>query len=164
MISIASMSTPAKAKPAKSKESLSITAGIASSGMSKAAIAKRLGVDASFVSHWATGHRPVPAAYARPLGELIGLPPEAVSLAFAEIGDGRPMPTANSDPTQRYAPVISAMQDDIRAINLALGILVATMARHRPAEARAAAAAMRKGIPKSIRDYGLVHELLKSIE
>jgi DNA-binding transcriptional regulator YdaS (Cro superfamily) len=45
---------------------MTIAAAIQSSGLTKAAIATSMGVEPSFVSHWATARRPVPADKAAP--------------------------------------------------------------------------------------------------
>lgn len=69
------------------------------------------------------------------------------------------------DPDQRRQSIkIAHLENDIHALNIALGALVATMVVHRPAEAAEAAAAFRKAVPREFADKGLIPELIAVLE
>lgn len=127
------------------------------------ALAELLGVTASNVSQWATGHRPVPPPLAPKVADFLGLEPELVSPGYARI------PMRVGEPTgEPYSghlpPAVQRAPDDITALNMALGVLVATMVRHRPAEAAAYATALRKAAPRGFREIGLIQELLTTLD
>lgn len=150
-----------KVSPTTTAESRLIAAKIKALGITKAAIAKALGLDPSFVSHWASGHRPVPARYARPLAEQLGVAPEQISAAYSDVSGAQlgVLPAAVSPELE-----VARLQNDVHALNLALASIVVVMTRHRPAEAKDAAAAIRAKVPRKFRDLGLVHELLKTLD
>lgn len=150
------------APPKPTPESLAISRALKARGKgSAAALADRLGLTPSVVSQWATARRPVPADLAPAVADFLGLTPEGVSTAYARI------PLRVGEPSGTYAkhlpPNVQRAPDDIHALNLALGALVATMVRHRPAEAAAYAAALRKNTPPALRDVGLIRELLTTL-
>ncbi len=145
-----------------SKESLALSAAIANSGMTKAAIALQIGVTAANVSQWATGRRPVPVAHAEQLATLLDVKPESVCAAYAKL-------VANGSAISVRADVrpdleISRLQNDVHALNIALGALVVTMVKHRPAEARDVAQDLRRTVPKKFQDSGLLRVLLSTLD
>jgi predicted transcriptional regulator len=170
------------------KESRALAAAIAESGLTKAAIAEQLDVSPGMVSQWASGHRPVSFGQALGLSAILRIAdPASISAAFAELQDQLEASNAGAtvsdgQVTKRRVkslgrmPAISGMSDvdpelaihrlenDVYALNLALGALTSVMVAHRPAEAQAAAAAMKRNIPSSYRDTGLIQQLISVLE
>lgn len=169
MNSIASMPKPPK-KPTPTAQSLALTAAINKAKLTKAAIAEHAGVSPPMVSQWASGHRPVPADKARRLGELLGIAPERISASFASVAEHEPgnvVPLrkgAESEQPLRPDLVIARLQNDVDALRYALAALVSVMTVHRPAEAEAAAKAIRRAVPAKFRDQGFVHELVAVLD
>lgn len=163
MDSIAKMN---KQPPRPTPESRRISAAIDKSEMKKAALADAVGVTPSAVSQWASGNRPVPADKAPKLARLLGLDPSEVSVAFRQVSEsshGSAVPI-RADAADDQGLAIARMQNDIHALNLALGAFAAAMVTHRPAEALDAAAALRRQVPKKYREQGLVKELTELLE
>lgn len=164
MNSIASMSEGKQL----TKEAMAIVAAMAEKRLKNVDVALELGLEnPSNVSQWRTSERPVPPQYAVALAAMLGLKPEQVSAGYAQLqvaGAVAVNPDTAGDVKLRPDLEIARLQNDIHALNLALGALVVTMTRHRPTEAKDAAAAMRKVIPKKFRDRGLVHELLTTLD
>lgn len=164
--SIANMpKSPAPTPP----EARILATAIDSCRMTKAAIADQIGVSPSMVSQWVSGHRPVPADKASPLAKLIGADPTTISRAFREVSDsseGNVVPIRqNMELDQRdQSLVIARLENDVHALNLAVGALTAVMVTHRPAEAADAAAALRRRVPAKFRDRGFVHELIALLD
>jgi len=154
-------------------ESRVITAAIDAAGISKAAIADHMGVTPGLVSQWALGRRPVAATHAPKLAALLHEEPERVSAAYRDAmalsarvnGSayaGEQGPTAMDERDREL--VIARLENDVHALNLALGTLVAVMVQHRPREAEDAAGLIRRQVPSRFRDKGLIHELLTALE
>lgn len=59
---------------------------------------------------------------------------------------------------------IARLENDIHALNLAIGSLVSVMVNHRPAEAGDVAGALRRQVPEKFRDQGLLSELLAVLD
>ena len=152
------------AAPKPTPEAKAIKSALLAKGPgANAALAEHVGQTAGAVSQWATARRPVPPALATKVAEFLGLNPEQVSRSYAAIqprvADERATYISGDlDPLLQRAP------NDIRAINIALAVLVSTMVRHRPAEAQDAAAALRKLAPKQFRDVGLLKELIATLD
>lgn len=174
----------AKATP----ESRIIKAAVDASGMTKAAISENLDVTPALVSQWASGTRPVPAKHASKLGRMIGRNPEEISVAYREeLGrqqqvNGMPalvqdrahhvreealeyVTTDSEGPRSEALELrLRRLENDVHALNLALGMLASVMVEHRPIEAQGAADAIRRRVPAQFRDKGLIHELLTALE
>jgi transcriptional regulator with XRE-family HTH domain len=69
-----------------------------------------------------------------------------------------PAPALSPDET------IRRLQNDVRALNYALGAMVAAMTRHRPTEAKAVADLLRRRAPEQYLDYGLLPALLATLD
>lgn len=167
--SIANM--PRKAAVPRTPEARILRAAVESSGLSHQAIAEQLGgVDPSLISQFCTGHRPVPASKAVKLASLVGANPAEISAAYREVlqqsqGNVAPLPVATGARDEReLGLVLARLENDVHALNLALGALTAVMVRHRPAEAAEAAQAIRRRVPAKYRDRGLLHELLSMLD
>lgn len=145
---------------AKTPESLALRAARKRSGLSQAAVADHLGINASLPSQWETGGRPVPSDKAVAVGQLLGVEPAAISAAYRRlqqqgvVSDGRASTGQGKEDTL----------DRMLALDMAIGVLVAVMAEHRPAEARDVADAIRKKIPAQLREQGLFRELLSTLD
>jgi transcriptional regulator with XRE-family HTH domain len=171
MNSIASM--PNKKRGGPTRESLIIRAAmdaVKPEGVTQAVIASRLGVEPPTVSQYATGHRPVPANKAVLLADVLRIKdPASISRAYAEtietlpVGNVVPL-RADSDMPLRPDLVIARLENDITALTYAINAMFATTTFHRPAEAQALSAAIRKTTPPKYRDRGLVAELLATLE
>jgi transcriptional regulator with XRE-family HTH domain len=168
MTSIASMSK--SPPPPPSKESLILKAAFEAAGIKQAALARQMDVSPGMVWQWLNGATPVAAQHAVKLGELLSVQPKRISAAYAAIAKSEPgnvvplrQGSDTSDP-RRPDQVIARLENDAHAANLALAVLVSVMTRHRPAEARDAAAALRKTVPAKFRDRGLIHELLATLD
>lgn len=166
-ISIANM--PKKPAAPSTSEARILSTAIESARITKAAIAEHLRVTPATVSQWASGHRPVPADKAARLGMLVNAQPETLSRAYRELSEsnaGNVVPVRQSTEVDQRDPalVIARLENDIHALNLAVGALTAVMVAHRPAEASDAAAALRRRVPAKFRDRGLVHELIELLD
>lgn len=163
--SIANMAT----KPDKSTpESRRIKAAVKASGKPLAAVAESVGVSSGVLSQWAGGHRPVPAGRAVPLAQVLGLEPGAVSAQYRAVEDSqqgsalrRPRLVSEDEGSDTQ---IARLSNDFDAMKIAFGIMVASMVKHRPIEARESAAALRRHMPASLRDNGLLRELVEVLE
>lgn len=152
-----------KQTPRPTAESRRIAAAIDKSEMSKAALADAVGVTPSAVSQWASGHRPVPADKAPKLARLLGMDPSDVSAAFRQVSEsshGSAVPL-RADQTDDQGLIIARLQNDVHALNMALGALASVMVMHRPAEALEVSSALRRQVPKKYRDQGMVAELIE---
>lgn len=67
-------------------------------------------------------------------------------------------------PKPADAPALVDLQQDYRAISVALGALAATMVQHRPAEAAEAADALQATVPRDLRDHDLIRALGEVLE
>lgn len=164
MISIAAMEKSAK----PTKESRALTAAIKQARMTKAAVAEHLDVTPSLVSQWTSGYRPVSPEKAILLAKLLDVPPAAISasmrgIQLASSGGAEPEPMPEGEHHDQ-AQQIFTLQNDIHALNMALGALLAVMAVHRPPEASDLAGALRRQIPAKFRDRGLIRELLALLD
>lgn len=167
MDSIANMTTHQRTVKPRPPEAVALEAAIKASKMKKAAIAEQMDVHPSFISQWCAGTRPVPADKAVRLGKLLGVDPKQISAAFREVqasvGNVVQLKTEGRD-SRPYELVISRLENDVHALNLALGALASVMVVHRPAEAADAASALRRLVPGKFQDKGFVHELIALLE
>lgn len=169
MNSIASMSTK-KPPPSPTKESLVLKAAFDSTGLTQAAIARKLDVTPGLIWQWLNGNTAVPANKAVRLAEIVSTDPRKISAAYADVHQHEPgnvvpirAPLSGED-ARRPDLVIARLENDVTALNYALAALIATMTAHRPTEARDAASTIRKSVPAKFRDKGLLHELLQTMD
>jgi hypothetical protein len=79
-------------------------------------------------------------------------------------------PWSSAEVVELPAPAISPeetirrLQNDVRALNYALGAMVSAMTRLRPAEAQAVADLLRRRAPEQFLDYGLLPALLATMD
>lgn len=164
MNSIANM---AKKTPKPTKESRILEAAINGSGMTKEAIAAVIGVSPGMVSQWSSGYRPVAPERAAALARAVGLDdPASISHGYAEtVSSGSA--ALKLDQVDNEAPTdlaIARLQNDVHALTMAIGSLTAVMVAHRPAEAQAVGAALRRNVPAKFRDQGMIRELLSVLD
>jgi transcriptional regulator with XRE-family HTH domain len=160
-----------KAPPKPTPESRAVKAAIDASGLAQTAIADMIGVSPGMVSQWASGMRPVPSDKAPKFAKAVGQTddPGKFSAAYRGVvaAQGGALPvnvTATSGDAREFGLVISRLENDIHALNLALGLLTGVMKEHRPAEAAAVASLIRRKVPPKYRDKGLLSELLGALE
>lgn len=165
MNSIASME-----KKPPSREAMQLAAAFNSSGMTKAALAKHMGVSDGMVSQWVSGHRPVPPDKAPKLGKLLDIAPERISAKYAQVAEadvGNVAPLHKSWPSgedeRRPDLVIARLENDVDSLRYALAAMVSVMAIHRPAEGADVAKAIRKHVPAKFVKQGYLAELLKAL-
>lgn len=158
-----------KKAPAKSQESLALKAAWLASGLKKAAVADHMGVTPGAALQWIEGHRPVPATKAKRLGELLNVAPDRICAKFAEISEqhsSNVVPLRRDDGTDQRRPdlALRRVENDVDALRYALAGVVAVTVIHRPAEAVAVAAAIRRSVPKKFQERGFVQELLITLD
>ncbi len=157
-------------KPTPSKESRAIKAAIDASGLTKAAIAERMGVAPALVSQWSSGLRPMSADKAPIFAKIVGAEdPRVFSNAYGEVelaqGSALSIRKAEaSGDVREYGLTISRLENDLDSIKIVLGILVGIMRSHRPNEAEDVAEAIRRSVPPKFRDKGTIGELLSRLE
>lgn len=167
--SIANMPKKTTPAPSPTPESRAFKAALDSCGMTQAAYSEALGVSSSLVAQWASGHRPIPAKRAQRAGELAGIDPRAISASYREVSESS---GGNVVPIRRGQPIderdsslaIARLENDVHALNLAVGALAAAMVSHRPAEARDVAALIRRKAPAKFRDQGYLGALIAMLE
>lgn len=159
------------------KESRIIAAAVktclsASSDLTKAAIAEQIGVGPPMLYQWETGRRPVAPEKAAKVAQVLGIddpgmisPGYAESLANAIGANALALKPSRSGPDAAPTDLaIARLQNDVHALSLALGAFTAVMVAHRPAEAQAVSAAVRRKIPAKWKDQGLIRELLEVLD
>lgn len=155
-------------KPAPPPEAAALAKAIAAQKLKQAAIAEHLDVHPSLISQWVSGVRPVPADKAVPLGKLIDADPKRISRQFREVqssgGNVVPFRAAGEKDERPYDLVIARLENDVHALNLALGALASVMVVHRPAEASDVASTLRRMVPAKFQDKGFVSELISLLE
>jgi len=149
---------------------MQLAAAFNSSGLTKAAVAKHMGVSDGMVSQWVSGHRPVPPDKAPRLGKLLDIDPVKISAKYAQISEAD---TGNVVPLHKHRPsgdderrpdlVIARLENDVDSLRYALAALVTVMAVHRPAEGADVAKAIRKHVPAKFVKQGYLAELLKAL-
>lgn len=164
------MKKSVKPKPEPTAESRAFAAAWKSSGKTQEEVGEVVGLTAGNVSQWINGTRKIPAAHAPALGAYLSIAPEAISLSYRKIQQkaaavsGGVGLVASADPAIDQELMIARLQNDVTALNYALGAIIATMTFHRPAEARDAAAAIRRSAPAKFRDHGLLKQLLATMD
>jgi transcriptional regulator with XRE-family HTH domain len=124
------------------------------SGLSQATIARKLGVTPGAVRQWIAGERPVPAERARALGKLLRVSPAKISDSYASI-----------NPDEKTASAMDGqVREEIDALQAVVGGLMAIAVVHRPLEAAAVAAAIRKEVPKKLRENHFLQKLLEALD
>lgn len=160
-----------KKKTVPTAESRAIKAAIDAAEMKQKDIAPLVGVESSMVSQWATGARPMPAdkapAFARAIhyeGD-VGVFSAAYRSVYAAQGAGGAVQHAERTGDLRdMGLIVSRLENDVRALNRAIGALVSVMVEHRPTEAADVASAIRRLMPPKYRDKGLLGELLEALD
>jgi transcriptional regulator with XRE-family HTH domain len=143
------------------KEAMAIQAGAATAGLSQAAIAEMFGLQSAAVQQWFNGSRPVPIKYVPKLAHLIDVPAEKISPRYVEVASE----VAELAPDARRAELAeSRIANDIEALRYALAGIVAITVKHRPAEASAVAAQLRRTVPRKFLQRGFVHGLLETLD
>jgi transcriptional regulator with XRE-family HTH domain len=159
-----------KEKPKPTPESRAIKAALdALKGKkTRSEVAAEVGVDPTLISQWSLGRRPVARDRAVALAEAIGEKPERLSVEYrdAAVQFGVINGTAVQAPEHELDTElhVARLENDVHALNLFLGALVATMVQHRPTEAKDVAALVRRQVPKRFRDKGLLHELVSALD
>jgi transcriptional regulator with XRE-family HTH domain len=170
MSSIANMPTRAKSP---TPESLRIRAALdavkANEGRSQKEVAELVGTDPSFLGQWSRGERPVPPEKAVLLADALRLgDPGLICKKWQRYQDAQPtgnvVPLRDPEAPLRPELVIARLENDVQAMTYAINSLFATMIFHRPAEAQAVAAAIRKTTPPKYRDVGFVAGLLRTLD
>jgi transcriptional regulator with XRE-family HTH domain len=152
------------------REALRLKAAIDASDYTQADIAANLDVDPTLVSQWCRSLRPVSIANAKAVADMLGIEdPGQISKPWRDaqvVGVGQAVPKLSPEEEDARRPdlVIARLENDVHALNMLLGALVSVMVVHRPAEAQAAAAAIRKSIPRKWRDKGLFAEVLQTLD
>jgi transcriptional regulator with XRE-family HTH domain len=166
-----------KERPVPTKESRIVAAAVAEAmakdpTLTKARLAEQAGVSAGMLYQWETGMRPVaPERAARAAQALSIEDPATISVGYAEslanaIG-ANALALAPAKAGRESAPAdlaIARLQNDVHALSVALGVMTAVMVAHRPAEAQAVAAAVRRKVPAKWKDQGLIRELLEVLD
>lgn len=150
-----------KLRNPQTPESRPISDALYARRISVKALADHLGLATeNFASQMVNGTRPVPSEHAKPIAELLGLRPEAISSSYREgLEQFGSAATVGEGEEQRPVDLaINRLENDVHAVNLVLGTILATMVAHRPAEAAELAAALRR-LPPKYRDQGLAYEL-----
>jgi hypothetical protein len=120
-------------------------------------------IDPTEVSNLQTGRKSFGEKKAAALEVQARMPPGYLVTPLLPADAGKRAPREQAD--ERSSGLqIARLENDIHAINMALGTLMATMVEHRPAEAVEAAAALRKKSPKEYVDQGLILELIEVLE
>lgn len=152
-------------------ESRAIKAAIDAAGMKQKDIAPLLGVEPSMVSQWASGARPLPADKAPTFARVVRYEGDVGSLSaayrsvYAAQGAGGAVQHAERTGDLRdLGLIVSRLENDIRALNLAIGVFAAVMVEHRPTEASDVASAIRRLMPPKFRDKGLLGQLLEALD
>jgi transcriptional regulator with XRE-family HTH domain len=159
-----------KQMPTPTKESLALKAAFERSKMSQAGLAKHLNVSAGLVWQWLNGRRPVPAANARKLGDLLQINPDKISADYAEIaqqdGSGNVFSIRKGDSGAEVRPDLAQrrLENDIDAMRFALAAMTTVMVGHRPAEATAFAKRLRGSVPARFLERGFLYELLSALD
>ena len=150
-------------KPAApTQQSRALVAAMKARNLGNVDIANAAGVTPGAVSHWVTGHRPVPPEKAQAVSDLLGIKAETISPRFAAIyTQAVPDIAANGEPS---ALTINRLENGIDAMRLALGVMAGVMLRHRPVEAADVAKTIRKKLPGKFVNQGFVKELLEVLE
>lgn len=164
-----------KDQPVPTKESRIVAAAIgalmsADPGLKKTAIAEQIGVTAPMLYQWETGRRPIAPEKAARAAQVLGIDdPASISPGYAEslshaIGALALKPARDGADAAPTDLAIARLQNDVHALSLALGAFTAVMVAHRPAEAQAVSAAVRRKIPAKWKDQGLIRELLAVLD
>jgi hypothetical protein len=127
-----------------------------------------MGVTPGAAWQWIKGSRPVPATKAVRLAALLDIEPQAICAKFAEIagvgGNVVPLRDVSDEDIRRPALALRRVENDVDALRYALASIVVATVTHRPAEALAVAASIRRSVPKKYQDRGFVQELLVTLD
>lgn len=92
-----------KTQTATDRFSSTLADALDRSRLTNAEIAKRIGVIPNVISQWKTAHKPMPARHAPKVAALLGVRPEAISIAYAQLRDAGCLP-ALADATSGLPP------------------------------------------------------------
>lgn len=140
-------------------EAIAFTAAIHASDMTKAAIAELVGVTPAFVSQWAKGKRPIPAERAAAVAQLLNVDPCTISASYRSWLHSIGTAARDSSPTGELAELRRTVEQ-LKTVAL---VMATTMARHRPIEARSAAALIRKYATQEQHESGLLPDVLSRL-
>lgn len=135
---------------------------------SQAAAADAIGCPRGTVGMWESPSSDVKtvARYLLRVAKAYKVRPEYIN--SGEGPDGYPWTTGEVVELPAPAPspdeTIRRLQNDVRALNYALGAMVAAMTRLRPNEAQAVAELLRRRAPEQYLDYGLLPALLATLD
>lgn len=153
-----------KIRTPKTPEAKLISDALYARRMSVKSLADHLGLNTeNFASQMVNGTKPVPIEYARPIAHLLGLDPSSISPRYRENASDL---AASGYAVREGGPLEQAvynLENDVHAINLVLAALIATAVQHRPAEAAALSAALRK-LPKGYAEQGLAFQLRRELD
>lgn len=140
-------------------------------GMNQKELAGRVGVKPPSVNGWLSAK----AKFLR--GENLLKAAKALGVSEMWLAEGKgpmraealPRSAGNVVPLHKAAErepdlAIARLENDVHALNLALGSLVAAMVSHRPTEAEDVAATLRRRVPAKFQDQGLLSELLAVLD
>ncbi|MFC5488459.1 helix-turn-helix transcriptional regulator [Dokdonella soli] len=151
-----------------SPESQALKAAFKASGLKQAAVAEHMDVTPGAVRQWLEGERPVPATKADRLGTLLSVAPATICAKYAVIAEqrGNVVPLRHDENVDQRRPdqALRRVENDVDALRYALAGIVSVTTVHRPAEALAVAAAIRRSVPKKFLERGFVHELLVTLD
>lgn len=155
-------------KPTATDESRRIAAAFRSNAaLKKARVAAQVGVSAAMVSQWVHGVRPVPARFARPLADALGVTdPRTISAAYAQVANEEPENVLNMPGSPALRPGLekSRIENDVDALRYVVSALVNAMIVHRPTEAKDVAEGIRGLVPAKYLDQGFVGAELAKLE
>jgi len=152
-------------------ESTALDNAIAQSGRSARRFADAVGAETTAVSQWRKGHRPMPGKYAVAAAKYLGIDdPGTISRGYREAeasvhgnlalkrGD------ASMGTTTPDHAMILALRDAVDSLRYVVATVTAVTIKHRPAEARDIARAMRDHLPADLAHSDLIRELLKALD
>jgi transcriptional regulator with XRE-family HTH domain len=169
------MSTKPKKKKAAdesaapSKEALAFKAAFELSGLTQKAVADHMEVTAAAVRQWIEGERPIPIGRALRLAKLLDTQPQKICAEYGALAADIAETVASNgvaQPADLRRPDLAEnrLENSIDALRFALAGIVAVTVKHRPAEALAVAAQLRRSVPRKFQQRGLIHELLVTLD
>jgi transcriptional regulator with XRE-family HTH domain len=158
-------------KSTKTAESMALRAAFDGAKVTQAAVATHMSVTPGAFRQWLFGQRPVPVAKAARLAKYLGTDAAQICAKYAELAEqntgSNVVPIRRADDTadqRRPDLAMRRVENDVDSLRFALSAIVAATVIHRPAEALAVAAALRREVPEKFRERGFVHELLVTLD
>lgn len=126
-------------------------------------VAAKLGVTQGNVSHWTNARSPVPSSRAIKLASVLGIEdPGEISVAYRKMAEEAAY--KKSAGTIREDLFQARILNDVESMRAVIGVLVAAMIAHRPAEARDVHEGLTTWLPDKYRREGFGYELLQALE